>query len=265
MKEKIDFQFVLIPGGKFIMGSSHSTDKKATEDEMPRHKLDVTEFYMMRYPVTNAQYQQFVEATGHRAPLFWKDGRFPAELVDHPVVGVSFLDAVAFCLWARQVTGLPIRLPSEPEWEKAARGTDGRIYPWGNQWEENRANTYESKIGSTTPVGQFSPAGDSPFGIAEVAGNVQQWTASIFGDYPYDPSDGREVYVYDLDSPALFPRFYETGGTMIATSGEAAAGKTVIRGGSWREMHLTSRSAYRGWAAPLHRSDDTGFRCCYEP
>lgn len=248
-----------------MMGSRLSCDSKATDDEMPYHELDVTDFYIMRFPVTNAQYQQFVEATGHRAPLFWTEGKYPADQADHPVVGVSFHDAVAFCRWTRELTGLPIRLPSEAEWEKSARGVEGLVYPWGNQWEVGRANTYELKLDKTTPVGQFSPGGDSPYGVAEMAGNVQQWTSSLFDRYPYDPEDGREKYVYDLDSPDLLPEFHETGGTMIVTSGEAATGKTVIRGGSYRETLLISRCAYRSWAPPMHRSDDTGFRCCYEP
>jgi len=264
MVEKLDLQFVLIPEGEFIIGSAHASDPKATDDEMPQHKLGVTDFYLMRYPVTNAQYDQFMRATGHRPPLFWSDGKYPAEKADHPVVGVSFLDAVAFCRWARDLTGLAVRLPSEPEWEKAARGADGRLFPWGNQWEDGRANTAETKLGTTTPVTQFSPAGDSPYGVAGMAGNVQQWTSTLYGAYPYDPEDGREELVYNLDSPALFPRFYETGATMVVSSMEAGSGKTVIRGGSWQEGRFKSRCAYRGWAAPMHRSDDTGFRCCYE-
>jgi len=265
MSNKIDFQFVHVPGGPFFMGSKLSSDPKATDDEMPYHELDVTDFYIMRFPVTNAQYQQFIEATGYRAPLFWKEGRFPVEQADHPVVGVSFQDTATFCRWAKEISGLAIRLPSEPEWEKAARGADGRIYPWGDQWESKFANTYELKIGATTPVGKFSPEGDSPYGVAEMAGNVQQWTASLFDQYPYNPDDGREIYVYNLDSSTLLPKFHDTGGTMIVTSGEAATGKTVLRGGSWRETYQISRCAYRGWAPPMHRSDDTGFRCCYEP
>jgi formylglycine-generating enzyme required for sulfatase activity len=265
MPEELDLQFVLVPGSAFLIGSSHSQDPKATDDEMPQHELNVTDYHIMRHPVTNAQYYKFIKAVGHKAPLFWDDGQFPEAKADHPVVGVSFLDAVAFCRWARQVTNLPVRLPSEPEWEKAARGTDGRIYPWGNSWEDGRCNTTEAKIKGTSSVGRFSPSGDSPYGISEMAGNVQEWVSSLFGPYPYDPTDGREVYVNDLEHPAIFPKFYETGATMVVSSQEAASGKTVIRGGSWREDRLISRCAYRGWAAPLHRSDDTGFRCCYEP
>lgn len=264
MSEKLDLQFVPIPAGDFMIGSSHSADPKATDDEMPQHELNVSDFYIMRYPVTNAQYHQFMQATGHRHPLFWVDGKYPLEKADHPVVGVSFLDAAAFCRWARDLTGLAVRLPSEPEWEKAVRGPDGRLFPWGNRWENGRANTAESKIGGTSPVGQFSPAGDSVYGVAEAGGNVQQWTASIFGSYPYDPDDGREALVYDLQSPALFPHFSETGATMVVSSMEAGSGKTVIRGGSYLEEQFKSRCAYRGWAAPMHRSEDTGFRCCYE-
>ena len=264
MPEKLDLQFVCIPGGEFLMGSSRSRDSKADPDEMPQHPLDCTEFFIMRYPVTNREYNAYLQATKSRPPLFWPQGQYPAEKAEHPVVGVSFLDAVAFCRWAREVTGLPVRLPSEAEWEKTARGTDGRRFPWGEVWEVGCCNSSEAKLGGTTPVNLFSPAGDSPYGVAEMGGNVQEWTSSLYGLYPYDPADGREVYVYDLESPSLFPRFHESGSTSIVHSLEASLGKTCLRGGSWREDWLKSRCAYRGWAAPLHRSDDTGFRCCYE-
>ena len=97
----------------------------------------------MKYPVTNAQFHQFVQATGCRTPLFWTDGAFPEEKADHPVVGVSYLDALAFCAWARQVTGLPIRLPTEPEWEKASRGPETRLFAWGDEWQKGMCNTKE--------------------------------------------------------------------------------------------------------------------------
>lgn len=260
----LDLGFTRIPAGDFIIGSKKRQDPLASEDEFPQHVLEVSEYYIMRYPVTNTHYQQFLRATGHRAPLFWEEEKCLAEKADHPVVGVSFGDAAAFCMWARSVTGLPVRLTTEPEWEKAARGLDGRIYPWGNTWEPGRCNSQEAKIGDTVPVGQFSPAGDSPFGVADMGGNVQEWIISIFGPYPYDASDGREDLIDKLSAPSLMPRLYETGGTMLVNSVEATIGKCMLRGGSWRESKVQSRCAYRSWAPPMHRSVDTGFRCAYE-
>lgn len=262
---QLDLNFVHIPAGEFIMGSKRSADPEATEDEMPQQVLEVTDFYIMRSPVTNDQYRQFIEATGYRAPLFWTEGKFPAGQDAHPVVGVSFLDAAAFCLWVAQVTDLPVRLPTEPEWEKSARGPEGQLYPWGNRWESGRCNSSEANLGGTSPVGRFSPQGDSPYGVAEMAGNVQQWVSSLYRPYPYDPQDGREELVYRLDSLSALPRFHESGATSMVNSNEAAFDKAMLRGGSWREDRFRSRCAYRSWAAPMHRSDDTGFRCCYEP
>ena len=219
----------------------------------------------MKYPVTNAQFHQFVQATGCRTPLFWTDGAYPEEKADHPVVGVSYLDALAFCAWARQVTGLPIRLPTEPEWEKASRGPETRLFAWGDEWQKGMCNTKDENLNDTAPVEQYSPQGDSPYGIADMNGNVQEWCSSLFGPYPYDPGDGREAHVNDLEGDDLLPKLLETGCTSLPESDEASMGKSVIRGGSWRESRLQARCAYRSWAAPMHRSDDTGFRCCYEP
>jgi formylglycine-generating enzyme required for sulfatase activity len=260
----LDLDFIKIPAGEFIMGSKKSRDPRAEDDEMPQHVLDVSDYHIMRYPVTIAQYKAFIDATGHRTPLWWENGEYPADKANHPVTGVSFGDAAAFCMWARQETGLPIRLPTEPEWEKAARGPDGRVYPWGDAWEDGRCNTIETKIMGTTAVGQFSPQGDSAYGMAEAAGNVQEWIVSLYGAYPYDSSDGREDLIQKLDNPSLYPIFRETGGTSVVNSVEATTGKSMLRGGSWRENKYQSRCAYRSWAAPMHRSPDTGFRCAYE-
>lgn len=265
MQNKLDLNFLLIPAGDFFIGSDPRRDRTHQPDEIPYHSLTVTDYYIMRYPVTNSTYAQFVQAAGHRAPLFWKSDHSPEGKENHPVVGVSFLDAIAFCAWARQATGLQIRLPTEPEWEKASRGGDGRIYPWGDAWEKGRCNSRESKVGGTTPVDRFSPIGDSPYGVADLSGNVQEWISSLFGPYPYDPADGREVLVYNLDLDNLLPRLHETGCTSITHSLEAGLDKSMLRGGSWRESKHQSRCAYRSWAAPMHRSDDTGFRCVYEP
>jgi formylglycine-generating enzyme required for sulfatase activity len=265
MHATLDLDFVLIPDGEFVIGSKPSSDRLAQPDESPQHQLRVSDFYMMRYPVTNAQYRLFVEATGHRPPLFWPEDQFPTEKADHPVVGVTFHDATAFCHWAAEVTGLPARLPTEPEWEKAARGGNGRLYPWGNEWEAGLCNSGESKLSVTVPAGRFSPQGDSLYGIADIAGNAQEWCASLFGPYPYDPTDGREVLVHNLDGQSLMPNLTDTGCVANPQQIEAALDKMVVRGGSWRQGRHQSRCAYRSWAAPMHRSDDTGFRCCYEP
>ena len=259
-------EFVPIPGGEFIIGSDMKKDRQMHSDEKPLHRLNGTAYFLMRYPVTNEQYRWFCEATGHRPPLFgWPDGKFPQETADHPVVGGSYNDAVEFCCWAGELTGLALRLPSEPEWEKVARGTQGQIFPWGDTWEPGRCNCLDEKLGGTTPVGKFSPQGDSPYGVADMGGNVQEWCSSLFGPYPYDPEDGREILVYNTNAK-LMPGLHDTGCIANAQAPEAFQDKSVVRGGSWREEgKVKSRCAYRGWAAPMHRSDDTGFRCCYEP
>jgi len=264
---ELKLNFVKIPASEFTMGSKRALDRDTHEDETPTQVLNISDYFIMKYPVTNEQYGQFVQATGCRTPLFWQDGKYPADKADHPVVGVSYYDALAFCAWAGQETGLPIRLPTEPEWEKAARGPEIRVFAWGDKWENELCNTREGKLEGTgtTPVDQFSPQGDSPYGVADVGGNVQEWCSSLFGPYPYDPTDGREAHVYDLQVEDLLPKLLETGCTSLPESDEASMGKSVIRGGSWRETKLQSRCAYRSWAAPMHRSDDTGFRCCYEP
>lgn len=261
----LKLNFVKIPASKFTMGSQRSLDREAHNDELPAQVLHVSDYYMMRYPVTNAQFFQFIQATGYRPPQFWVNGAYPADKANHPVVGVSYYDALAFCAWAAKVAGLPVRLPTEPEWEKAARGPEMRLFPWGNEWKNGLCNISEEKMNGTTPVDHFSPQGDSPYGISDMGGNVQEWCSSLFGPYPYDPADGREDHVYDLQNKDLMPKLLETGTTSLIESAEASTGKSVIRGGSWRESKFQARCAYRGWAAPMHRSEDTGFRCCYEP
>ncbi len=181
-------------------------DKQASDDEQPQHRLTLPEFYIGKYPVTNEQYAAFVKATGQAAPRHWKNGQIPAGKENHPVVNVSWRDAVAFCRWLSQASGKSLRLPTEAEWEKAARGRDGRIYPWGNQPPTKELCNFGGNVGDTTPVGQY-PAGASPCGALDMAGNVWEWTGSLYRPYPYQPEDGR-------NSP----------------DGE---GPRVVRGGSW--------------------------------
>jgi formylglycine-generating enzyme required for sulfatase activity len=154
---------------------------------------------------------------------------------DHPVVCVSWQDALAYVRWLGQVTGQPWRLPTEAEWEKAARGTDGRIYPWGNQWDETRANTTDGGAKTTTPIGAYAERGDaSPYGVHDQAGNVWEWCSSLYQSYPYTAHDGRE----NLDS----------------------TGNRVLRGGSWGSGPWGARAAYRLAYGPDSLSNLVGVR-----
>jgi formylglycine-generating enzyme required for sulfatase activity len=185
-------EMVLIPAGEFLMGSNPRKDRYADDEEQPQHTLYLPDYYIARTPVTNAQYAAFVQAASHDLPKHWESGKPPEGKEDHPVVYVSWHDAMDYCSWLSQVTGEAYRLPSEAEWEKAARGTDGRIYPWGDKPPDKGRCNFADNVGGTTPVGRYSPQGDSPYGCADMAGNVWEWTRSLDERYPYDPSDGRE-------------------------------------------------------------------------
>ncbi|MBK6770137.1 MAG: SUMF1/EgtB/PvdO family nonheme iron enzyme [Ardenticatenales bacterium] len=177
-------------------------------------------------------------------PMFWRDGRY--NHASQPVVGVCWYEARAYCGWLAAQTGLAVRLPTEVEWEAAAGGTDGRRYPWGEEWDRLRANTYEAWVKQTSPVGAF-PDGDTPESVADLAGNVYQWSSSLFGagaaddevpeyGYPYEAADGRE------DA--------ETGPSV----------RRVLRGGGWYADSTPSRAAYRYHCVPDARSDTFGLR-----
>jgi formylglycine-generating enzyme required for sulfatase activity len=154
-------EMVRVPAGLFLYGN----DKR---------RVDVHEFWIDKALVTNAEYARFVAATGHKPPSHWR-GKVPLqELAEHPVIQVSWHDAVAYGEWAGK------RLPTEEEWEKAARGTDGRIYPWGDEPPDEGRCNFGGNVGSTTPVGRYSPQGDSPYGCSDMAGNVWEWTASDY-------------------------------------------------------------------------------------
>jgi len=161
-----------VPPGSFIYGEGEGMQVVRLEQG----------FYIARTPVTNGQYARFVAATRHAPPEHWRGKTPPEALCDHPVVYVSWDGAVAYAEWAGG------RLPTEEEWEKAARAIDGRVYPWGDEFDPGRCNAEESGIGTTTPVGRYSPDGDSPCGCTDMAGNVWEWTAS-----EWEP--GRDVRV----------------------------------------------------------------------
>jgi len=236
--EKADMELCLVPAGEFLMGSS-ADDPDADADEKPQCRVYLDAYYLGRYPVTQAQYARFVQEAGYQVPFRdadwyrpynWDKHRKmpPQGKEDQPVVLVSWEDATAYCRWAG------LRLPTEAEWEKAARGIDGRMYPWGNDWDSRKCNTLEGRASGTTPVGKYSPAGDSPYGCADMAGNVWEWTHSLYAPYPYTPSDGREK-VDDIDS-------------------------RVLRGGSWYVRFNRARSANRGNYADFWHYIH-GFRC----
>jgi formylglycine-generating enzyme required for sulfatase activity len=201
-------ELVRVPKGKFIMGSNDS------DSEKPQHTVDIPyDYWMGRFPVTNAQYSQFAK----------KD--FDKSKENRPVVQVSWHDAQKFVKWLNErfASQLPkrllFRLPSEAEWEKAARGTDGRVYPWGNTFDKSKCNTSEGGKGGTTPVGLYSPQGDSPFGCADMAGNVWERTHSLYKPYPYQMNDGRED--------------------------ESSSVARVVRGGAFLNYDWDVRCAYR--------------------
>jgi formylglycine-generating enzyme required for sulfatase activity len=243
-----DFEeLVTIPAGLFLMGADDMTS-----DERPRHELTLPEYRIGKYPVTNAQYRRFVETTKRE----WPSGRWQrSEKANCPVVVVSWHDALAYCGWLTGVwreqgkiaAGEIVRLPTEAEWEKAARGTDGRIYPWGNEWDETKCNTSELGLGDTCAVGMFA-GGASPYGCLDMAGNVWEWTGSLWGKgisspefkYPYDPTDGRENL--------------EAGDNVLR----------VLRGGSFDVIQRDARCAYR-WYDPYLRYDYYGFRVVVSP
>ena len=161
VRQKTGVEMVLIPAGDFFYGDG-------------KQRIHLPIFALARTPVTNAQYKAFVDAAGHPVPNNWLGGRIPAGKEDHPVVRVTWEDAQAFCGWAG------CRLPTEQEWEKGARGTDGRVYPWGDRWELGRCNSKEAGINDTTPVGLY-PSGASPYGLLDMAGNVRQWCEDLHG------------------------------------------------------------------------------------
>lgn len=231
--------WIEIPAGEFWMGS-----EKGDSDEKPVHKVHLERYWIAKTPVTNAQYQLFVAATGHESPKHWESRKIPRGLESHPVVEVSWRDALAYCHWLSEVTGKAITLPSEAEWEKAARGSaDRREHPWGDTWDATKCNNDALGIGATTPVGIF-PEGASPYDCLDMVGNVWEWTRSLRGKdwqhpsfkYPYRADDGRENLKAGLD--------------MLR----------VVRGGAFVDNQSNARCAYRRGLNPFNRDWYFGFR-----
>jgi formylglycine-generating enzyme required for sulfatase activity len=216
----------------------------AKPDEAPIQAVNLDAYYIDKYPVTNAEYGEFIAATNQPPPRHWAGGTYPPYLAHHPVVCVSWHDAQAYARWAGK------RLPTETEWEKAARGVDGRIYPWGNEFDSGKCSLslmqrslFDQRMGSSAPIVSTAPvgrssAGASPYGVYDMAGNVWEWTRDWYLPYAGNKSKNRAY-------------------------GEK---EKAIRGGSWLEgkdetLRVYTRCANRLHAPPNYKGSNIGFRC----
>jgi formylglycine-generating enzyme required for sulfatase activity len=236
---------ICIPAGPFWIGSL-SDDPDAHENEIPRREVNLPVYEISRYPVTNAEYACFLadnpdypvpysnEERAHPSNWDSQTRIYPEGKADHPVVLVSWEDAMAYCCWLTGVTGRSYRLPTEEEWEKAARGSlpDARRYPWGNEWRSSACNARELGRNGTTSVYEFERTNLSPFGVVDMAGNVWEWTASWYERYPGCSHESLN-----------YGRTYR-----------------VVRGGSWRNSCRGARTASRGRSEPQVRRPYLGFR-----
>lgn len=263
-------QVIRIPAGKFLMGSTkeqaeqaikNGADKGQVEWEQPQHTVELPEYSIGKYPITNREYQAFVRDAKFTPPKGWDGNQFPAEKGGHPVVNVSWDHAVAYCKWLSEKSGKQYRLPTEAEWEKAARWKlspalasqpsvpmqvegESLIYPWGNTFDSKNANTSETELGDTSEIGKFSPQGDSPYGCVDMAGNVWEWCNDWFNENQYKQSQAKEE---------KYPQGPQTG-----------TGR-VLRGGLFSGTRGGARSAYRNWGDPDGLYRDCGFRVAVSP
>jgi formylglycine-generating enzyme required for sulfatase activity len=187
-----------VPAGPYLMGSDPKKDKDARDNEKPQHSVTLAAFQIGKFPVTVAEYACFVR-TGRREPDFWKE---QLGKLDHPVGSIDWQDAMAYAMWLVERTGQPWQLPSEEQWEKTARGTDGRLYPWGDSFDASRCNTAEDHKLGTTPVGSY-PNGASPYGALDMAGNVREWTSSLYKPVPYSFTGGRGAQAIPIEVHVL--------------------------------------------------------------
>ncbi len=230
--EEAPDNMILIPSGEFQMGTNatdNTDDNQGTNtplgnnDARPQHAVTTKAFYIDKTEVTNAQYKKFCDATGYAPPPHWKNGQFPEGQGDFPVTRVNWYEATAFARWAGK------RLPSEAEWEHAARGTDGRSYPWGNDWSEEKI-----VHGDNPAIVGSKAAGASPYGVLDMAGNVAEWTSSWFDAYPNSPTNQPDFGKKTLK---------------------------VVRGGPWYGGNSLELTYYRMVGRPDSRNMWIGFRC----
>ncbi len=221
---QLDEDMVPVAAGSFLRGGDE------VRDQTPARSVYLDAFRIDRHEVTNVQYWRFVRATGHPAPPTWPGGEYPPGEGMHPAAGIPWRLAAAYCTWAGK------RLPSEAEWEKAARGGDGRSWPWGKLWDPDNANTADGGAAAPVAVGSY-PAGASPHGLLDMAGNVAEWVT----DY-YDPG-------YYAAAPAHNP------------PGPSTVTGHVLRGGSWRSPPERATTTFRGSSHSATADYRVGFRC----
>lgn len=225
-KPTLESPMVEIPAGKFMMGSD-----AGNADSKPPHEVEVKAFMLDQFEVTNADFKLFVDATSYQTDAekskesdTWLT--YAKDKDNHPVVKVSWNDAKAFCEWAGK------RLPTEAEWEYAARGSDGRTFPWGNEFDVKNVNAKETGLRGTAAVGSF-PGGASPFAIQDMSGNVQEWTTSVAEHYPGNTTNSK------LYGDKLF----------------------IQRGGGWFAVQERLTTFFRDSNVATAANDDVGFRC----
>lgn len=248
-----------IPAGAFAMGTAvdavdhimdeaddngeealHRTARGAVLMETPEGTVELPAFSIGRFLVTNGEFRSFALSVGAPPRDYWDGTTLDPWIQNQPVRGVTWDEAVGFCDWLANETGRPFRLPTEEEWEKAARGTDGRLFPWGEEFRYTCANVWEGGVAEPTPVGVY-PDGVSPYGALDMAGNVAEWTASFIGTYP--GSEGSEVISEQVEEYGRY---------------------RVVRGGCWQDAAKKARCASRGNPA-THRAESIGFRVALSP
>jgi eukaryotic-like serine/threonine-protein kinase len=249
LAQGVEMEFVRVPDGEFMMGTREDElnhllakhpdwDRNAFLPEQPQHTVYLDEYWIGKYPVTNQQYAAFVKNMFRRLDLL-RVLLTPTRMADHPVNNLSRVDMRSFCAWLTQSSGKVIRLPTEAEWEKAARGTDGRAYPWGNQPPGATLCNCNNQVNNTTSVKSYSPIGDSPYGCANMSGNVWEWTQDWYA---------ADYYAF---SPARNPTGPDSGQFYI------------LRGGSWNDSDARIRASFRQSVQPDFTEFNVGFRCAF--
>ena len=240
------FMWCWVPAGEFTLGSGDRLE------ERPATRLWLEQFWLARYPTTLGQYRQFVAGGGYDEKQWWLDAGWewrcrhkiisPSNWEEqerrgkhYPVVGVNWYEAMAFCRWASTVQEQEIKLPSEAQWEKAARGTDRRKYPWGDDWDSTLCTVFIPKRANPTPVNKYDQRSESPYGCLDMSGNVWEWCSTVYGPYPIPATKERENLTDDE--------------------------RRVLRGGAWHGNALSVVVTRRHAKYPTNRNAASGFRC----